>query len=112
MKRFCIGLFLLVVSVFAASAQAQVTSFSFTGDPGDFISGGQSESFTPADGMFFVNGTSGSGMVSMTFFGGNEFWSADFAAPIGQPLTLGLYTSALRFPSFSQPGLDIVGDGR
>jgi len=114
MKRFCISLFLLVVSAFAASAQAQVTSLSLTGDPGDFISGGQSKFLTPADGTFFVNGASGSSVVSMTFFGGNEFWSADFAAPSGQPLTVGSYTGAARFPfqSPSQPGLDISGDGR
>ena len=116
MKRFCISLFLLVVSVFAASAQAQVTSFSFTGDPGDYISGGQSKFLTPADGNFFVNGASGSGVVSMTFFGGTccAFWDADFAAPNGQPLTVGSYTGAARFPfqSPSQPGLDVAGDGR
>lgn len=113
MKHFCIRLFLLVVSVFAIGAQAQVTSFSLTGDPGDFILGGQSKFLTPADGTFFVNGSSGSGVVSMTFFGGTEFWDANFAAPNGQPLTVGSYTGTARYPfqDPSQPGLDVSGDG-
>lgn len=114
MKHICIRLFLLVVSVFATAASAQVTSLSMTGDPGDFILGGQTKFLTPADGTFFVNGTSSSGVVSMTLFGPTEFWSVDFAAPSGQSLAVGTYTGAARYPfqSPSQPGLSISGDGR
>lgn len=115
MKRTCIFLFvLLAISVLTATANAQVTSLSMTGDPGDFILGGQTKFLTPSDGTFFVNGTASSGVVSMTLFGPTEFWSVDFAAPSGQPLVVGTYTGAARFPfqSPSQPGLSISGDGR
>lgn len=112
MKRSFISLFLLVVSVFAIGAQAQVTSLSLTGDPGDFILGGQSEFLTPANGSFNVNGLASSGTVSMSFFGPTDFWFADFSAPSGQTLSVGSYTGAVRFATPSQPGLDIDGDGR
>lgn len=113
MKHICIRLFLLVVSVFATAANAQVTSLSMTSDPGDFILGGQTKFLTPADGNFSVNGTSSSGVVSMTFFNSPEFWSVDFAAPSGQPLAVGTYTGTARYPfeAPSQPGLSIAGDG-
>ena len=114
MKHTCISLFIWAVSLLATTAHAQVTSLSMTGDPGDFILGGQTKFLTPADGTFFVNGTSGSGVVTMTFFGGTEFWSTDFAAVSGQPLTVGTYLNAARYPfeDPSQPGLSIFGDGR
>lgn len=112
MKRSCI-LFLMAFSLFTTAAHAQVTSLSLTGQPGDFILGGQSRFLTPADGNFNAFGTSGSGVVSISFFGGPEFWFLDFAAPSGQPLSVGTYTGAARFPfqNPNQPGLDIAGDG-
>ena len=44
-----ISLFLLL---FAADARSEVTSLLLTGDSGDYISGGQTSYFTPADGTF------------------------------------------------------------
>jgi hypothetical protein len=38
--------------MFAAQARAGATSLLLTGDPGDYISGGQTHYFTPADGTF------------------------------------------------------------
>ena len=117
MKRICIALFPLVFSIFAAIAHAQVTSLSMTGDPGDFVLGGQTKFLTPADGTFFVSQNFDNG-VSMNFNGNNsnntfEFWLVDFAAPGSQPLTIGTYTGATRFPfqAFNEPGLSIAGDG-
>lgn len=114
MKHICIRLFLLVVSVFATAAHAQVTSLSLTGEPGDFILGNQSKFLTPADGTFNVSENFDNG-VSL-FFSGNqlgEFWLVDFAAPNNQLLTVGTYTGATRFPfqALSEPGLSIAGDG-
>lgn len=111
--RFC--LFLLALSVWSAPAYAQTTSLSLSGEPGDFILGGQTRFFTPADGTFNVSENFDSG-VSL-FFSGNqftEFWSVDFAAPNQQLLTVGTYTGATRFPfqALSDPGLSISGDGR
>ncbi|MGZ4896944.1 MAG: hypothetical protein ACXVJ0_10770 [Candidatus Angelobacter sp.] len=114
MKRNFVFLFFLALALLTTSAHAQVTSLSLNGDPGDFIDGGQTTFLTPADGTFNVNGTSGSGVVSVSFFGGNEFWFLDFAAISGQPLTVGTYSGAARYPfqDPSQPGLSVFGDGR
>jgi hypothetical protein len=114
MKRICIFLFVLAISVLTATANAQVTSLSLTGEPGDFVLGNQSKFLTPADGTFNVSENFDNG-VSL-FFSGNqlgEFWLVDFAAPNNQLLTVGTYTGATRFPfqAFSEPGLSIAGDG-
>jgi hypothetical protein len=110
MKRFCIGLFLLVASMLATTAQAQVTSLSITGfSPQPLF-------LTPADGSFSVsptfNNVTDNG-VSVFFFGSNHFFSLDFAAPSGLPLTVGTYTGATRdpFQAPTDPGLAVFGDG-
>jgi hypothetical protein len=105
MKRFCISLFLLVASIFATTAQAQVTSVSITGfGPPLFV--------TPADGSFstFTNFDNG---VSVAFFGSNDFFFLDFAAPNNLPLTVGTYTGATRFPlqAPTESGLNLSIDG-
>ena len=105
MKRFCISLFLLVASIFATTAQAQVTSFSVTGfGPPLFL--------TPADGSFsvFTNFDNG---VSVAFFGSNDFFFLDLAAPNNLPLTVGTYTGATRFAfqAPTEPGLEFSIDG-
>lgn len=105
----------LSLLLLAASAQAQVTSLSLSGDSGDFIVGNQTIFLTPADGTFTVNQNFDNG-VSM-FFEGNQlgsFWSLDFAAANSQLLTVGTYTGAARFPfqASNQPGLSLFGDGR
>ena len=106
--------FVFALMVLAATAHAQTTSLSLNSDPGDFIGGGQSIFLTPADGNFSANQNFDSG-VSIDFFGTQlgEFWFLDFAAPNGQPLTVGTYTGAMRFPfqNLGQPGLSVSGDG-
>jgi HYR domain len=83
--------------------------------PGDFIGQGQEQLFTPADSSFSASLQPGGGLFSASVFpfaGG--FWFVDIAAPSGQPLVVGSYTGATRYP-FNQPGepgLSIVGDGR
>ena len=113
MKRTCIFLFVLAFSVFTATANAQVTSITLNSDPGDFIGGGQSLFFTPADGTFNATTNFDSG-VSVSLFGPVHFWFLDFAAAGDVPLTVGTYTGATRFPfqAFSEPGLSVDGDGR
>lgn len=98
-----------------ASAQAQVTSLTMTSDPGDFVGLGQFYFFTPADGTFSAQQNFDQG-VSLNFSGtsSGQFWSLDFAAPNSQPLTVGAYPGATRFPfqAPNQPGLSVFGDGR
>ena len=113
MKRTCIFLFVLAFSILTATANAQVTSITLNSDPGDFIGGGHSLFFTPADGTFNATTNFDSG-VSVSLFGPVHFWFLDFAAAGDVPLTVGTYTGATRFPfqAFSEPGLSVDGDGR
>jgi hypothetical protein len=97
----------------SAPVHAQVTSLTFISDPGDYIGQGQFLFFTPTDGTFGAQQNSGQG-VSVSFNSLDHFWYLDFAAPNNQPLTVGSYTGAARFPfqASNQPGLAIYGDGR
>lgn len=106
---------ILGVLVWGSTAQAQVTSLTLNSDPGDYIGGGQFLFFTPADGTFGAYQNYDQG-VSLSFNtpSFDHFWYLDFAAPNNQPLTIGTYTGATRFPfqASTEPGLAIYGDGR
>src|SRR5262245_41972801 len=113
------GSLVLVVLVALAGAGetswAAQTSLSMSSDPGDYIGGGQQYFYSSSDGVFtarrnFDNGVSVS-FNTPTF---SHFWYLDFAAPFEQPLTIGVYTGATRFPfqDPSEPGLAVYGDGR
>jgi putative Ig domain-containing protein len=111
---FCTALFSLLLT---AKAHAGVTSLLITGDPGDYISGGQLLYFTPADGSLTVRANISNGVsVAFNTPSYDHFWYLDFAAPNKQFLAPGVYTNAVRYPYpyivSSQPGLSVVGDGR
>ena len=84
-------------------------------EPGDYIGGGRTYAFTPADGTFSANGNWDGG-VSLSFHGWDwaEWWYLDFAAADAAPLAVGVYPGATRFPfqGPGEPGLDVSGDGR
>jgi hypothetical protein len=107
--------FLFAVLVCSIPAGAQVTSLTLVSDSGDYIGGGQFYFFTPADGAFTAQQNSGQG-ISLAFNtpSFDHFWFLDFAAPNNQPLAVGTYTGAARYPfqASNQPGLSVVGDGR
>jgi len=107
-------LFSVVMLLLAANAQAGVTSLLLSGDPGDYISGGQTQFYTDADGAFGASRNYQNG-VSLSFHtpSYSHWWYLDFSAPGGQFLTVGTYTGALRFPfQGSNAGLSVYGDGR
>jgi len=112
-RRFLV-LLPICLFVIAADARASVTSLLLTGDPGDYISGGRTYFYTPADGLFTVNRNYHNG-VSLSFHtpSYSHWWYVDFSAPGQQSLAVGVYSGALRFPfEGSQAGLDVSGDGR
>jgi hypothetical protein len=105
---------MLVSTVAASPAAAQVTSLTMQSEVGDWVGAGQTYSFTPADGSFtaFRNFDGG---VSLSYSGWDwSWWYLDFAAAGGAPLAPGLYADAVRYPfqDPSQPGLSVYGDGR
>ncbi len=97
----------------AAGGQAEVST-ALDSQPGDFIGGGQKQTFTPATGIFAISRNFDNG-VSITFNGGApSFWTFNFTAPFNGTLMPGAYENATRFPfqSPTAPGLDVSGAGR
>jgi hypothetical protein len=102
----------------AGTAQAQAVtsgSLTFSGDPGDYISGGQSYAYSTddQDGLT-VYSNPGDGVVSVSVNAANgDWWTLDLAAPSGQALQPGDYTDANRYPfNGTGPGLSFDGNGR
>ncbi|MFF7172327.1 hypothetical protein [Streptomyces pseudovenezuelae] len=90
-------------------------SFSFSGDEGDWISGGQSYSYTASQDRLNVSGSTGNGVVTLSVDGANgDWWTLNLAAPSGEALTAGTYTGATRYPfnEGTEPGLSLSGNGR
>jgi hypothetical protein len=96
------------ISVQLPTAPALTGSFlSMTSQPGDWAGGGKTYYFTPA--MAGFSGSHNGSLVVLSAGG----WTADFAAPSGQSLTVGTYSNVARYPfqSASQPGLSVYGGG-
>lgn len=111
--RFAAVLTLGAMLTGATAAEAQTTALRFDSDPGDYIVQGVDQTITPAQATFqiasnFANGVS----VSVTGPGFSFWWRLDFAAAGNQPLAVGAYESAQRFPFVSGNGLDVGGSGR
>ncbi|HEX4221759.1 MAG TPA: hypothetical protein VHZ97_05320 [Pseudonocardiaceae bacterium] len=105
------------LGVTVAQAQPITTgSLSFSGDPGDYISGGNSYSYSTANSdVLAVNANSTDNHVEVTVQGANgDNWTLDLAAPSGQALAAGTYSDAARYPfeTAAQSGLSLYGDSR
>jgi hypothetical protein len=107
----------VLVAIGSPLALAQDTSLDMTSEPGDYIGQGQDWHYTTADATFTAV-QSGSGNVVHVHLATSDpswgWWDLDFAAPQGQPLAVGEYTGATRWP-FNEPdvpGLSVSGMGR
>jgi hypothetical protein len=100
------------VVVLVQSANAPRTQVSFHGDPGDYITGGQSYEYDTTNAVINFSRNSASG-VSLNV-SGSTWWYLDTAPPNGAPFTTGTYLNAQRYPfqAASVPGLSLSGDGR
>ena len=101
----------------ASPVQAQTVesgSLSFSGDPGDFITGGASYSYSTANGDAISVSSDANALVSISVNGFNgDWWYLDISAPSGQTLVPGTYTDAHRYPvNGTGPGLSLAGNGR
>ena len=104
------------VGVFASSASALTAasgSLTMTSDAGDYIGQGLQYSYSTTNNDVFTS-SSATNFVEIDVTGSNgDFWTLDFAAPAGQSLTAGTYTSATRYPfQGSGAGLSVYGNGR
>jgi len=86
----------------------------FSGEEGDYISGGQTQILTSNDGNINVSRGEEALNYIGVIFDGSDFWSLDFASAEGEALAVGQYTGATRYPfqSPTGPGFDIGGAGR
>lgn len=104
--------------VAAAPAQAQTVesgTVAFSGDPGDYITGGGSYSYSTANGdLLTTYASSDYSHVAVNISGYNgDWWYLDFDAPDSQPLVPGTYDGATRYPfNGAGPGLSLDGNGR
>jgi hypothetical protein len=103
----------------STAAQAQTVtsgSLSFSGDAGDYISGGLSYSYSTATkDQLDVSASTDHQHIGVSVSGANgDWWYLDFASPAGTPLAAGQYTGATRYPfnSAAEPGLSLDGNGR
>lgn len=116
----------VVIAVLAATTALGVTaadaqpvtngSLSFSGDPGEYISGGASHSYSTADNdILAVEGDPADSHIHVTVNGANgDRWTLDLVAPSGQTLAAGTYSNATLYPwqDPSVPGLAFAGDNR
>ncbi|WP_329334106.1 hypothetical protein OG866_12020 [Streptomyces sp. NBC_00663] len=91
-------------------------SFAFSGDEGDWVSGGQSYAYsTASQDRLNISADSTDNGVHLSVDGANgDWWYLDLTAPSGQTLAPGTYTGATRYPfnEPTEPGLDLSGNGR
>ncbi|MDN0194009.1 hypothetical protein [Streptomyces sp. S.PNR 29] len=90
-------------------------TLGFSGDEGDYISGGRSYSYTASQDRMNVSGNTDNRVVTVSVDGANgDWWTLNLAAPAGKSLTPGTYTGATRYPfnEGTEPGLSLSGNGR
>ncbi|MEV6109177.1 hypothetical protein AB0M28_31395 [Streptomyces sp. NPDC051940] len=98
----------LAVVPMSGTAQAHPAvsgTLSFSGEPGEFVSGGQTHQYTADTAEFFdVQGSiDESGLFASVRPGDGKLWSLQLEAPDGEPLVSGAtYTGASRWP-YAQP---------
>ncbi|HVX59780.1 MAG TPA: Ig-like domain-containing protein [Pirellulales bacterium] len=100
------------------SSSDAVTSLSMVSDPGDYVGQGKTYNFDTTTGSFsvthYTQATSYQNMLTFYYSGYNEWWDLSFIAPQHALLVPGVYDNATRAPfeAYSDPGLDVNGDGR
>ncbi|MFD5825249.1 hypothetical protein [Lentzea sp. NPDC060358] len=107
---------LAVTAAGTASAQPVTDgAVEFSGDPGDWITGGGSYKYSEAAGDdLTVQASANRTFLSVGIEGANgDWWSVELAAPQNDVLSAKTYENAHRYPfQGTGPGLDLSGNGR
>lgn len=93
----------------AVHYRATPLSYRMRSDAGDFVGGGVSRTYTGSTSTFSLSGTATNLQYGVS--GLRDDWTALVAAPTGQTLHVGSY-STTRFAGPGRAGLDVFGDGR
>lgn len=111
MKNIYAVLLTLLVSNTVLAGQS---AFYFISEPGDWVGQGQELLLTDSDSATFTTYDNYQNGVSIRVTDDNHWFYLNFAAPLLEPLTVGVYPEATRYP-FNYgigAGLSIYGDGR
>lgn len=113
--EFCVrgAQYAIALCVLCLSARAQ-TFLQYVGQPGDGITGGQSGILQPPDWSFILTNVTANGVhFSVTRASPGQSWTLDFDNGTGQPLAVGTYLYATRWPLNppGTPGLAFGGNG-
>lgn len=96
----------------AALVRPGSTGLTMTSQSGDYIGGGQSYSFTPANATFTFL-ASPQGLEQDLSSSDGQTWTVDMYPASGQVLAPGSYPNATRYPfNGTGNGLSVYGDGR
>ena len=111
---FVCVMFVLLSLTTVASASTPQTFLTLISQPGDYVGGGITQTFTPADGTFSVTNTTTDLSISFHTPNYSQFWTLAFGSPKTQKFGRGEYEGATRtaFRSPTRPGVDVGGDGR
>jgi hypothetical protein len=96
----------------SGEGETGTTSWTMRGDPGDYITGGQSFSWTPANAR--INGRGSEAYVAIGVEAADGYFTAEFAPGRNDILLPGVtYENARRYPFHDpSPGLSVSGSGR
>lgn len=100
------------VVVVVNSLSAPRTEARFSGDPGDYITGGRTWEYDLYNSSITFNRNYGGGISAS--ISGDTWWYFDTAPVQGKAYKPGVYRNAERYPfqSATAPGLSLSGDGR
>jgi hypothetical protein len=90
--------------------EAYPLSYRFVSDPGDYIGGGITKSYTNATTVFTLGGTASG--VGFGVSGLRDTWTVSLAPRTGDTLRVGTYPNAQRFADAEHPEVDVYGNGR
>jgi len=115
LKSIILGM-LALFGTLCANEEDRFTGLSYFSFPGDYVGGGKKAIYLEAqDEIFHIYGN-GKPNVRVSFYGRDSgaSWSAEFSAPRGEELAIGIYQDATRygFQKKENPGLDFSGSGR
>lgn len=109
-RLLCLSLML------AASTVSASNNLGFVSEPGDWVGGGETRDYDDQNSTFRFSASADKStvQVSLDTLDGTEWWYLTLDAPNGQPLTVGSYTEASRYPfnSTTTNGLSFSGTGR
>ena len=106
----------------AQAYEVESGNFAFSGDAGEYISDGQSYSYSDAEGSqdvmtvqgYTTNDVVGTDLSVFVDGANGDTWALHLGAPWGepQPLVPGTYSGAKANPSPDEPRLELRGNGR